>query len=191
MKFAGTERSEDRPRWSPDGKWLAFVSTRDGSSQVWVIAAAGGEPSKVTSIATEASGVTWSPDGRWLAFISDVYPACADLACNERELKAFESSKVKAKIADGLMFRHWTAWEEGTSATSSSCRRTVRNAPRDLTPGAADVPPFSLGGPEDYAFSPDSREIAFAKKTDKVEAISTNSDVFTLDLRRRAHSRNR
>ena len=57
-------------------------------------------------------------------------------------------------------------------------------APRDLTPGASDVPPFSLGGPEDYAFSPDSKEIAFAKKTDKVEAISTNSDIFTLDLDR-------
>jgi dipeptidyl aminopeptidase/acylaminoacyl peptidase len=55
-------------------------------------------------------------------------------------------------------------------------------APRDLTPGASDVPPFSLGGPEDYAFSPDSKEIAFAKKTDKVEAISTNSDIFTIDL---------
>ena len=55
-------------------------------------------------------------------------------------------------------------------------------APRDLTPGAADVPPFSLGGPEDYAFSPDSKEIAFSKKTDAVEAISTNSDIFTLDL---------
>ena len=44
------------------------------------------------------------------------------------------------------------------------------------------MPPFSLGGPEDYAFSPDSKEIAFAKKTDKVEAISTNSDIFTIDL---------
>ena len=54
--------------------------------------------------------------------------------------------------------------------------------PRDLTPGAADVPPFSLGGPDDYAFSPDSREIAFAQKTDTVEAISTNSDLFVLDL---------
>ena len=68
------------------------------------------------------------------------------------------------------------------SATCSSCPPTGRPPPRDLTPGASDVPPFSLGGPEDYAFSPDSKEIAFAKKTDKVEAISTNSDIFTLDL---------
>jgi dipeptidyl aminopeptidase/acylaminoacyl peptidase len=114
VKVAGTDRSEDRPRWSPDGKQLAFVSNRDGGSQVWVIPASGGEPKKLTSIATEASGVSWSPDGKWIAFVSEVFPACADAACNERELKARDESKVKAHLADGLMFRHWTAWREGT-----------------------------------------------------------------------------
>ncbi len=182
VKFVATDRSEDRPRWSPDGKWLAFVSNRDGDSQIWVIAASGGEARKVTSIATEASGVTWSPDSKWLAFVSDVYPSCADLACNERELKAREASKVKAKLADGLLFRHWTAWKEDRFSHLFVVPADGSQPPRDLTPGAADVPPFSLGGPEDYTFSPDSREIAFAKKTDKVEAISTNSDIFTLDL---------
>lgn len=182
VKFVATDRSEDRPRWSPDGKWLAFVSNRDGGSQIWVIAASGGEARKVTAIATEASGVTWSPDGKWLAFVSDVYPACADLVCNERELKTRESSKVKAKLTEGLMFRHWTAWKEDRFSHLFIVPADGSLPPRDLTPGAADVPPFSLGGPEDYAFSPDSREIAYAKKTDKVEAISTNSDIFTLDL---------
>ena len=44
------------------------VSNRDGGSQVWVIPASGGEPKKLTSIATEASGVSWSPDGKWIVF---------------------------------------------------------------------------------------------------------------------------
>ena len=182
VKLVGTEKSEDRPRWSPDGKQLAFVSTRDGGPQIWVIPSTGGEAHKLTSIATGASGVTWSPDGKWLAFTSDVFPACADAACNERELKARESSKVKAHLADGLMYRHWTAWKDGVVSHLFIVPADGSAAPRDLTPGAADVPPFSLGGPEDYAFSPDSKEIAFAKKTDAVEAISTNSDIFTLDL---------
>ena len=43
VKLVGTDRSEDRPRWSPDGKRLAFVSNREGGPQVWVIPAAGGE----------------------------------------------------------------------------------------------------------------------------------------------------
>ena len=179
VKIAGTDRSEDRPRWSPDGKQLAFVSNREGGTQVWVIPASGGEPKKLTTIATGASGVTWSPDGKWIAFVSEVFPACADAACNERELKARDASKVKAHLADGLMFRHWTAWREGTFSHLFIMPADGSTAPRDLTPGASDVPPFSLGGPEDYAFSPDSKEIAFAKKTDNVEAISTNSDIFT------------
>jgi dipeptidyl aminopeptidase/acylaminoacyl peptidase len=182
VKIAGTDRSEDRPRWSPDGKQLAFVSNREGGPQVWVIPASGGEARKLTSIATGASGITWSPDGKWIAFVSEVFPACADAACNERELKARDESKVKAYLADGLMFRHWTAWREGTYSHLFIMPADGSAAPRDLTPGASDVPPFSLGGPEDYAFSPDSKEIAFAKKTDKVEAISTNSDIFTIDI---------
>ena len=183
VRIAGTDRSEDRPRWSPDGKQLAFVSNREGGPQIWVIPAAGGEPKRLTTIATGASGVTWSPDGKWIAFVSDVFPACADAACNERELKARDASKVKAHLADGLCSATGRRGEEGTlQPPVPRCRPTGRPPPRDLTPGASDVPPFSLGGPEDYAFSPDSKEIAFAKKTDKVEAISTNSDIFTLDL---------
>jgi dipeptidyl aminopeptidase/acylaminoacyl peptidase len=182
VKIAGTDTSEDRPRWSADGRQLAFVSNRDGGPQIWVIQAAGGEPKKLTAIATGASGVTWSPDGKWIAFVSDVFPACADEACNKRELQARDASKVQAHMADGLMFRHWTAWRQGTFSHLFLMPADASAPPRDLTPGAADVPPFSLGGPEDYAFSPDSKELAFAKKTDKVEAVSTNSDIFTIEL---------
>jgi dipeptidyl aminopeptidase/acylaminoacyl peptidase len=182
VRLVAGDRAEDRPRWSPDGSQIAFVSARDGSSQVWLVPSSGGEPRKLTSIATEASGVTWSPDGKWVAFVSDVFPECPDAACNEQKLKARESSKVRAHIADGLLFRHWTSWKDGRFSHLFLVPSDASAPPRDLTPGPADVPPFSLGGPEDYAFSPDSKEIAFVKKTDKVEAISTNSDIFTLDL---------
>jgi dipeptidyl aminopeptidase/acylaminoacyl peptidase len=51
-----------------------------------------------------------------------------------------------------------------------------------MTPGDYDAPPFSLGGPTDYAFSPDSKELAFARNTDKVEATSTNGDIFIVPV---------
>ncbi len=180
------EKSDTSPRWSPDGKKLAFLSTRDGSSQVWVVPVsqgrAAGEPTKITSLTTEASSFVWSPDGRWLAFASDVYPACAAIACNEQALKDFESRKSRARVFDRLLYRHWVSWKEGRFSHVFLVPSDGSAPPRDLTPGAADVPPFSLGGPDDYAFSPDSKELAFARKTDAVEAVSTNSDLFLLDL---------
>lgn len=186
VAVAQSPRSDDTPRWSPDGRTLAFVSTRGGSSQVWLVAVGptgpAGEPRKLTELATEASGAMWSPDGRWILFVSDVYPACGTLACNEQKLKEAEARPSRARVIDGLMFRHWTSWKDGRFSHLFLVPADGSAPPRDVTPGPADVPPFSLGGPTDYAFSPDSRELAFVRKTDKVEAISTNSDLFLLDL---------
>lgn len=183
VRLTQADQSDDRPRWSPDGKQIAFISARDGGSQVWVMGA--DDPArarKLTSLATEASGVTWSPDGKWLAFLSDVYPDCATLECSAKKLKESEESPTKARLLTGLLFRHWVSWKDDRFSHLFVMPADGASPPRDLTPGAADVPPFSLGGPEGYAFSADSKEIAFVKKTDKVEALSTNSDIFTLEI---------
>jgi dipeptidyl aminopeptidase/acylaminoacyl peptidase len=60
---------------------------------------------------------------------------------------------------------------------------SVGGEARDLTPGDYDAPPFSLGGPTDYAFSHDSKELAFTSNHDKVEATSTNADVWIVSVR--------
>jgi dipeptidyl aminopeptidase/acylaminoacyl peptidase len=54
--------------------------------------------------------------------------------------------------------------------------------PRDLTPGDHDVPPFSLGGQDMYAISPDSREVAYTSNIDEVEATSTNNEIFIVPM---------
>lgn len=171
----------ERPRWTPDSARLVFISNRTGSSQVWSVKPDGTGARQLTSFATEAGGVLVSPDGKWLVFSSEVYPDCADEACNKVRLDAEAKSKVKARSYTTLLYRHWTQWQ--TKRRSHLFAMPIDGgAPRDLTPGNFDVPPFSLGGPDDYAISPDSAEVAFTMNTDAVAATSTSTDLFIVPI---------
>jgi dipeptidyl aminopeptidase/acylaminoacyl peptidase len=184
---AETASGEDRIRFSPDGKRVLFESSKDGASQIYVQdfdASSGtltGEPKKVTSISTEASGGTWSPDGKSILFVSSVWPDCNDDACNKQKDDEKAKSKVKAKIFTQLMFRHWTSYFDG-KYSHLFLVSSEGGVARDLTPGAHDVPPFSLGGQDQYSFSPDGKEIAYTSNIDEVQATSTNSDIFIVPV---------
>ena len=199
---------EERPRFSPDGKRLIWTSKATDPTQIWMCdfdPQAGqllGKPHQVTSISTGADGAIWSPDGKNIVFVSAVYPDCKDEACNKQRDEELKKSKVKAKIFSRLFYRHWNAFTEfkrshlfvipaeavvaavvptaepnvqalGTSASTT---------PRDLTPGDHDVPPFSLGGQDMYAISPDGQEVAYTSNIDEVEATSTNNEIFVVPI---------
>ncbi|HYW72780.1 MAG TPA: S9 family peptidase [Pyrinomonadaceae bacterium] len=181
-QLTNDEHSSATPRWSPDGEKLAFVSARDGDDQIWTIDISSGALKKVTSLSTGAGDPVWSPDGKWLAFASDVYPECNDDACNKKRADEVAASKVKAHVATRLLYRHWKSWKEGVR-THVFVVAADGGVAKDLTPGDYDAPPFSLGGPTDYAFSADSKELAFASNHDKVEATSTNADIWIVPVR--------
>ncbi len=174
--------SDDRPRWSPDSKKLAFLSARDGEQQIYTIWLEGGEANRLTSLSTGADNELWSPDGKSIAFVSRVYPDCKDDACNTARDAEKEKSKVKARIYDKLLYRHWTDWWDGKRSHLFVVSASG-GAPRDITLGANyDIPPFNLGEPEAIAFSPDSTELCFTANTDRDEALSTNGDLFTVPV---------
>jgi dipeptidyl aminopeptidase/acylaminoacyl peptidase len=178
---------EDRPRWSPDGKQLAYISSQGGGSQVWVVdfdGAAGnftGEPRRITSISTEAAGELWSPNGQNILFVSPVYPDCKDDACNKARAEEMARSKVKATIFTRLFYRHWSSYTGGKRSHLFVVPASGGVA-RDLTPGDHDVPPFQLGGSDLYAFSPDGKEVAFTSNISEVQATSTNNDLFVVPV---------
>ena len=174
--------SDGRPRWSPDSKRLAFVSSRGGAEQIYLLSLNGGEGDPLTTLSTGAGNEQWSPDGQWIAFTSAVYPDCHDDACNRQRDEAREKDPVKARIYDHLLFRHWTHWSDGKRSHLFVIAASG-GAPRDLTPGADyDVPPDERGDAADIAFSPDSKELCFTAITDRPEATTTNADLFTVSL---------
>src|SRR5712691_3870357 len=174
---------DSSPVWSPDGKALAFLSTRSGDSQVYLLSMEGGEAHALTKVSTGAEIVKWSPDGKAIAFTSSVYPDCKDDECNKKRDGEKEKNKVKAHVAEHLLYRHWTHWNEGKRSHLFIVRADGITAPQDLSPGANyDVPPDERGGPGDINFSPDSKEMCFTAVTDKMEAVSTNADLFIVPV---------
>ncbi|MBA2302619.1 MAG: S9 family peptidase [Acidobacteria bacterium] len=177
------EKTENTPRWSPDGKHLALLANRDGALQVYVADADGKDVKKLTDLHAGAQPpLVWSPDGTKIAFVSDVHPECADEACNKKKFDEAEANPVKVHRLTRLLYRHWDEWRENIRhhvfVTDVATGKT-----RDLTPGDFDSPPTQQ---EDaaIAFSPDSRSVAFVSNREgpDKEAWTTNNDIFLVPM---------
>jgi dipeptidyl aminopeptidase/acylaminoacyl peptidase len=194
-KLTSSPKRDASPRWSPDGKWIVFESTRDGDPQLYLLPTDGGEPRKLTTISTGAAQPVWSPDGKAIAFVSAVFPEFSakpfkesDKANADRDA-AREKSKVKARLFDKLLYRHWDSWVEDKRQhlfVVPIAADGTAGEPRDVTPGENDAVPtsstFSAG--DDFAWSPDGKEIAFTAPPAvlREQAWSTNHDIWTVNL---------
>src|SRR5207302_11481205 len=168
----------------PDGKRLIWTSKATDPTQIWMSnftpdsGGLDGQPHQVTNISTGADGAIWSPDGKNIVFLSSVYPDAKDDGENKQRDEELGKSKVKAKIFTKLLYRHWTSYTEHKRSHLFVVGADGNGAPRDLTPGDHDVPPFNLGGQDMYAISPDGQEVAYTSNIDEVEATSTNNEIF-------------
>jgi dipeptidyl aminopeptidase/acylaminoacyl peptidase len=195
-RLTASPKRDAHPRWSPDGKWIAFESARDGVSQIFLLPVDGGEAKKLTTISTGAGQAIWAPDGKSLAFVSAVFPeysakpyAEADKA-NKAKLDARESSKVKARVIDKLLYRHWDSWVDDLRQQIFVVKvkpdGTADGEPRNVTPGENDAVPtsstFSAG--DEFAWSPDGAEIVFSAPPLPIreQAWRTNHDVWSVKL---------
>jgi dipeptidyl aminopeptidase/acylaminoacyl peptidase len=198
MKLEVGQPGDAGVEFAADGKRILFLSGRDGGQQVWLAefdAATGATSNakKLTSIATEADNAQWSPDSKSIVFTSAVYPDCpaitaADFVagnqCNADRDAAAAASKVKAQVFTHLLYRHWNHYS-GDKRSHLFLVSVETGALRDLTPNDPhNVPPEYPTDPLGCGcnFAPDSKELAFTENLDAEPAISTNADIFTLDL---------
>ncbi|HET7619237.1 MAG TPA: S9 family peptidase [Vicinamibacterales bacterium] len=176
-------KGDTTPRWSPDARQIAFISTRDGEPQVYVAAADGSGVRRVTSLPGGVQPpLVFAPDGASVAIVADVYPDCADLACNQRRREDAATNPVKVHHLTHLLYRHWDAWRDGLRHHVFLADLKT-GAARDLTPGDFDSPPTQQEG-DAVAFTPDGRELAFVsnREGNDREAWTTNNDVWIVPV---------
>lgn len=182
-RLTGGDGDGESPRWSPDGKWLYFLSKRSGSSQIWRLDVRSGEPMQVTELPLDVGAFKLSNDGSRLAFALEVFPDCADLACSRKKFDTKASEAGSGMLYTRLFVRHFDQWKTGSRSqlfTALVGKDGKIGEPVQLSKGIdGDVPSKPFGGDEEWAFSPDGRSLVFsARIAGANEAISTNLDLF-------------
>jgi dipeptidyl aminopeptidase/acylaminoacyl peptidase len=180
MTFA-EEGSNDRPRWSPDSRYIYFLSTRvDKKPQIFRLAISGGEAKQITHVPTGVASYILSPDGKTMAFTASVFPQCTDMACNEKAEKERADNPVKVRVIAEMPFRRWDVWVDGRR-NHIFVMSPEGGATTDVTPGDSDSPIWTEEGTEEVAFSPDSKEICLSRFVEN-EAVTGNSDLFVMPV---------
>ena len=167
---------DSAPVWSPDGSRIAFLSDRDGTTQLHVLFVATGELSQLTHIDKTPAGLTWSPDGKQLAFTMSV-PDDAPLLPVQLPKRPRGAEWAKgATIVDRLT---WARDGEGPVEPGYTQVFTLNAAtggtPRQVTDGA-----FNHNNPE---WSADGQAIFVSgiRKPD-AEYLDNDSEIYAVDL---------
>ena len=180
IQITSTPDGESSPRWSPDGKYLSFVSSRQGAKtgQVWLLNRAGGEAIKLTDVKGGVSDYAWSPDGKRLVLVvEDPDPSNKDAD----EIKD-EKKTPKPIVIDRYHFK----------ADINGFLRGERSHLQLFDIDAKKAEPLTTGTFDEAspAWSPDGKQIAFIQRHGEGDVDKMpNRDVFVIDARTGAQQR--
>ncbi len=175
VRLTTSKESESSPRWSPDGKYLAFLSSRDDDnevSQVWLLPRTGGEAEKITSEKGGVEDFDWSPDGRKLVLV------VADPNPDENSSDESSDKKKKTKkpiVIDRYQFKADSSGYLGQQRNHLSILDVATRKSEVLTTGK-----FDEGLP---AWSPDGKTIAFVSKRQDDADRTDNYDIWAIEPR--------
>ena len=172
VRLTSSRSSEDTPRWSADGRYLAFLSDRDDArevTQVWLLDRSGGEAERITDLPGGVSDYVWSPDSKRLALIvSDPAP---DSTASDTALK----TTPRPIVLNRFQFKEdETGYLDHRRDHLYLFDLSTRKAEL-LTPGD-----YNEAAP---AWSPDSRSIAFVSKRRPEFDRTNNWDLYLVEAR--------
>ncbi len=175
--------SESSPRWSPDGKYLAFVSSRQGArgGQIWLLNRAGGEASKLTDVKGGVSDYQWSPDGKRLVLVvTDPDPNEPD--DTDKDKKDGPQKTPKPIVVNRYRFKQDVRGYLDARRSHLYLFDVEAKKSEPLTRG-----PFDETSP---AWSPDGRQIAFIRRHGEGDVDKApNQDLFVIESRAGAEPR--
>src|SRR6266481_1926163 len=164
--------------WPPDGKNIVFVSAVYPDCKDDACNKQRDEELKKSKVKAKIFSRLFYR--HWNVFTEFKRSHLFVLDANARADAADRKSGVSPDSADGLPAHRSADAQAGSLPAETSETHVFQ--PRDLTPGDHDVPPFSLGGQDMYAISPNGQEVAYTSNIDEVEATSTNDEIFVAPM---------